>query len=273
MESIVPFYLFGKALSKVFTPEVTNAALVPIATSIGETFADMWKGAVGYKLYYWSLSHKDKEESKYFNRKNLGAINDCCSKEFNKVDEKSLQPPDVSIASSAFDTFEKCLYNPFCKDMVAKLLASSINKEKCKLSHPRYAFIIKSLNELDYRILNDMSSKNEIIGISLINGNSEQFIIDTQLLSDESIEGIALSISNLISLGLIQFESYLFNKDYQILSDETEEYCELSDHDEYFDTKDGKVIKTFLEKYGYDAHIVQFYLTSLGKNFIEVCIK
>ena len=247
MDKIIEKYPVFKIVKTLLTPETSNALTKPIANKIGETLADIWEGLIGYKIHYWKELKNHKYRLHY--EENINQLLNNMHEKLTNVDDESLQEPEVSIAKAAIDIVDKGIYNPFCDDMIAKLLASSIDKQKCMLSHPRYAFIIDSMNELDYKILQDISTKSEIIGISLISNHSEQFIIDSQLLNSASIEAISLSISNLISLGLIQFKSYLFNKEYLFKENETDDYIEFVNHDEYFETDEGDSLRNFLKNY------------------------
>lgn len=242
--------------TQLITTTVSAITLVTEIFNVAKEFSTPYRK--------WKIRAKIKDElyeQEY--RKSINA-------NISKVAENNLQVPNPSIVFPAMSTSFLYIHEETLRELFAKLIASSFDKDKTKHLHPGFIEIIKQLSPVDCRVLmylHDNQSKFEVI--TAIKEKSDYPILNCELTKEFGIEQIALSLTNLKRLGILDINSYQFTKNL-VFYETTTDYDDDED-----DTKSLKVnpeIEKTLITNEYKIVKCSAYLTQLGNSFLKVCI-
>lgn len=166
------------------------------------------------------------------------------------VPEENIIMPPINIAGPTIEAMRFTGENDELREMYAKLLASSMNKDTTKQTHPRFVEIIKNLSVTEAKLIHRLCKQRSIPFIDLTivdtkdtNDHQTKFypLYEPNLYKDLNIEfqnvltcRLAMFIENMISLGIIEITSnpisvFTNDKIFKKILNETNQYQILSD--------------------------------------------
>ena len=237
--------------------EPINNLANPVATTVGQTVADMWDFIFGgFSTFVAKKRHQHNKDIEDF-KKSL--VHDIL-----KIPENDLQEPPLSILGPALESSKYYIEDKKVRELFAQLIARSMDKRYNGKVHVSFLSTIQQMNALDVQNIS-MFSKNDILPIASYSRKASNgghyYLAPLVFLSNPNVTDVsqqALSISSLERLGLIKttFESYFVNEAHYDIFKKSESYNFL--HSIY---KDDLVLGRG-----------EVSLTALGKAFIEVCL-
>ena len=239
--------------------EIAEAAVKPLATSVGQTLSDAWSLIFG-KLGFMA----DKRRAKY--AASLEQFKRELESSINEVPEQSRIEPSTQIAAGALSDAQYCIEEPELREMFCKLLTSSVDKGKSAHVLPLFSSIIRRMSPADAALLKKLRNGIwPIVNYQITNPDSTGYSIAMQnvlaidgIVVDSPVEK-AVSLDVLQALGLIEISYSIF----------------LTAPNAYdpFETYSGYTQLKFLygSKVKYGKGLVR--LTSLGKQFYSICVK
>ena len=191
--------------------EPANKALTPLASSVGHTLQDIWDLVFGgFGTYV------DKKRAARL--KDLEDFRESLTAKVSAIPEDSLCEPKLSVIGPALEASKFFFEEPQIREMFARLIASSMNKELSSTVHPSFSAIIQQMSPLDAENLAlfdrytsfpvveyQRKTRSEVGYITLFRNIFVSNPNRTDLLSQSQ------SISSLEHLGLLQadYEHYL----------------------------------------------------------------
>ena len=241
-------------------PQVVNAALIPLATSIGTTMTHLWDAmTIGIETWYG----KKKIEHDI----NLELFKKDISSKLHTIPEDNIQNPQMNIVGPAMDASKYYFEEDWYREMFSNLIAGACDDRKNDKIHPYFVEAIKQMTSNDAYVL--ASFKNELAqGIAeyraIVNKVQNAPIVTNVFYTGTRSElpnTNSASIENLVRLGLLSLEK---NR-------------RLSNNEKY-DCYEKDTYLAKLEKANKDPNLsfVKEYftvaLTTLGKSFIDICL-
>lgn len=127
-------------------PKFIDNTLSPVAKEAGEALADIIRVA-RIPLTSYLKKHEIK----------LNAVLNQLKNELEKIPDENIIQPQASLIGPALeDLFKYYLEEDYIVDAFSKLIASSMNKEKTNLVHPKLFWDIKQMSGLDSKVFNIM---------------------------------------------------------------------------------------------------------------------
>lgn len=236
-------------------PQVVNATLLPLATSIGETLSAVWKGlTINIDTWYG--------KKQILKERNLQEFAKQIQNNLSSIPEKNLQEPKMNIIGPSLEASKHYFEEEWYRIMFANLIAGACDNRKNNNIHPCYVEIIKQLDNNDAKTLFKISKLPYLSTVEIRLNNQSYFCLFSEQLLDEDLEKHCISIENLKRLGLIDF-----NKSFRTISGYSNEK-EIKESDSF------KKIKSHFQKL--DPNVSFSFnkatLTSFGKNFMNICI-
>ena len=242
--------------------EPINKLLLPIASAAGQTLQDVWELIFGGLSVY-------VEKKRIARQNSIDSFKKSLIKNITSIPEDNLQEPPLSIIGPALEASKYYFEEPELREMFAKLIASSMDKEKISKVHPSFTEIIKQLSPLDAQNLTFFHPKTllPIAEYKLHLSDNKYLTLQkdafTTNTSQTDIPMQAYSLSSLSRLGLIEkrydivlFPKTIYNKFFQIdfYHNLVKNFCNTPEKKEQI-----QIIKGVVS------------LTSLGENFKAIC--
>lgn len=195
--------------------------------NMGATLADIWY------LVFGGISHAaDKRKLKY--SYSLQEFEKELKEELSKIPKDKLNEPDIQVVAPALEEAKYCAEKKEIRTLFTKLIASSMNKDKCHNIHPLFPHIIKRMSSSDATILLEISKHSNSDNILLISMNYEQLLH---------------SILTLENLGLIFSDYKEFHFCYQSRNYKVNFFIQAEDSEQ----------------------TIKVSLTKIGNQFLEIC--
>lgn len=254
------------ATSKVpqFVEKTGENLLVPVAKEIGTTFADIWNIIFGNISLY-------AEKAKYYRAQKLEQFKALTEKKFQAIPDNQKQLPDLQVIGGTLEDSRFCFDKDELRDLFATLIASSMDSEKADKIHPAFSGFIRRMTPADARVLMRFKASNRFpivnYRFAMNHGHSvfEENVMDPKA-TPEEMRSVSRSLEVLQSFRLIRldYESYLTADGI---------YSEFDQH-HMITAKDAvlpmvKATNPLIKDINYQKGIAE--LTSLGKQFLEVC--
>lgn len=248
-------------------PQVVNAALIPLASAIGETLATGWKGlTIGVDLWY-GKKQIEKEH-------NLKLYADEIQSSLSTVPEENLQEPKMNILGPSLEASKYYFEENWYRSMFAKLIAGSCDNRLNEKIHPFFVEAIKQMTTRDAYLLSLFSpgTRYPVVNYRYVKkDNSETTALENVFYEDSSYKNpnyFSVSITNLVRLGFLNVDFSRFFADDSMynkyLNDPT--FIALKDHVRTdFENSDNNTIDMKIQKGILST-------TPLGNNFIDICI-
>ncbi len=123
-------------------PQVVNEAILPLAKSIGITLSHGWEGlTMGLETWYG--------KKKIEHDQNLFLYKDEIQKNMSAIPEENLQEPKMNILGPSLEASKFYFEEPQYREMFAKLISASFDKQKNEIIHPYFVDAIKQLKPID----------------------------------------------------------------------------------------------------------------------------
>lgn len=135
----------GEAIVEV-GKETVSDLVRPTSKSIGDNIGLLVDGVMGL-LGYWGKKQKIKREVYLEDYKKKITEN------ILSIPEDHLIEPPMRIVGPAVEASKYFIEEAYCRDMFAKLIASSCDSSKTRFVHPVFPEIIKQLSPLDAKFL------------------------------------------------------------------------------------------------------------------------
>jgi hypothetical protein len=196
-------------------------------------------------------------------------LEDSISKRLHSIPMDRIQTPPPQIAGPAIEALRFTAQEPDLREMYANLLATAMDRETVKKTHPAFVEIIKQLNSEDARLFKLIASERyrpqPLLNL-IIYGKEDKFDggfltlkRHISIFSKETEHQIvATAIDNFIRLRLVSLNGRLFHQPvYQTL----EELDMVQQHIR-------KEIPSFESKIDYES----IKVTDFGQMFIDACV-
>lgn len=238
---------------KIDTPEWFNKMLNPIADSVGESIADLWKGLIS-GLSTWSGKRQIDKDS------NLLRYKQSIENGLSNISPEHLQEADFSIVGLAMDTSKFFYQEEHYRMMFSKLISKSFDSSYKKEIHPAFVSIIQQLSPMDARILFFLAeNRNELLRLKLKNVGIRTIPASEQFLNQD-LDLLDLSLNNLKRLGLISF----IDNNFKVNGKNIQTIQNSNFYEKYHNQIGNNQIQ--------DEFLLTLSFTALGENFIKVCI-
>lgn len=224
---------------------IENVASKP-SKCIGQTFEDIWELLIGNRLHY-ARKNQEYVYQQNFELK-MKKFQKEIQEEIEKIDESKRVAPDFQTIAILLQDLEYCIERDFIRRRFAKLIASTMNKDKNEHVHPIFGHILKHMNCNDAVIF-------EVIAL----GSSKNL---TEINSRVQVE---FSVRVLLQLGVISIGrnravmSPIYGKVQQINA--------THENDEYVN----KIFKQDIESLE-KMLVDNFVLSEIGKKLGEICL-
>jgi hypothetical protein len=267
--------------------KVVDNVTEPVCETIGVFFKDVFEYILGNRLSFLN----DKSKLKY--QKQLEEYKNSILLNYDKIEEK-IAGNSLFIAR-VLEESRMYIDTEIARNMFAKLIANSMNKNKEQISQNSFIDTIKQMGSLDAKNIKYFCENQDEFGFLFVSIRGicdiiywEQdtfpgkmklcskcfkmtemekcecgYIFEKEEIPTEKLyRNNSISIRNLLKLGLIEIdnEKYILGEKYDI-DDMFEKYLKAEVLIEYVETDD----------YFCEGGI--FKVTSLGQNFYDVCIK
>lgn len=254
--------LSEQSLINVVAPKFLDNALAAPAQEVGNALANIF-----YVIF--SPINYSAEKFKIRHVANLKKYEDDIQSKLKEIPEENLVDPPLNIVGPALEASKFHIEEEEIRNLFAKLIASSMNKENASLIHPSFVEIIKQMSSLDAINLKLIISEknNPVVSYSIQQYEEDSGTkpaYDIVFLSNpdcQDMKLISTSLTNLSRLGLINIDftrSFTDKSQYDIF-DETSEHFNLQN------LKDENRIFDFIKNTGI------IMPTPLGYSFIEIC--
>lgn len=237
--------------------------LITVAT-VGTFAFELLKPLIENSIRYRQMKIMNKVHDQIFEQQYIKSITD----KTDLIVPDNFQTPNPSILLPAIDESLLYINEEEIKEMFAKLIASSFDKSKTEFIHPGFIGIIKQLSPLDAKVLTvikETSSLQKFNGISLVDDNQRDRIIEMPFTDFDDIKQCALSVDNLMRLGLITVDS--INNVFELSPDR--EYVGMIERVPY---QAHNSISKIANDNNCGVYPVKAHLTVLGEYFLKVCI-
>lgn len=237
--------------------EPVNNLANPVAISTGDGLKSMID-LVFSQFKYWS------QKREIINNHKLKLLKEKLDNDTKEISPEKLCEPSSQIISLVYDNLKYCIDEDSLRDMFAKLIVSSVNKDTVNNVHPAFPSMIAQMSPLEAELLiyfknNPISPIVEYRIIAKTKGY-DVFKSNVMLYKNpqtlEDIDLAAFALTNLERLGLITI-SYM-----ESLTDESR----YLNYENYLNNL--KV--TMPNNYKMKTGVVK--TTPLGKVFIKVCV-
>lgn len=237
---------------------------IPTSRSIGNNIGLMFDGVFGW-LGVWG------QKQKIIQKKYIEDFKKQIQEGINEIPEDEIIEPKANIVWPALETARYYFEEDYYKDMFAKLIIDSCNKQKAQEIHPAFIETIKQLSPLDAKLLN-MFKYHSTYPAAELNAMNEDdtvtpcnyILIDfkdkeNEFETDEKLR-LTNSIDNLERLGIILKNQYILELKY--------------DYNKFKDNFIYKGFETIIEENS-NIRIKKYRieLTSYGRSFFNICIK
>ena len=231
---------------------------------IGQTLSDVW-----YLVFGGISQTADKRRMKYAH--DLELYKQELSQAISSIPEESLIEPNIQITAQALENSKYCIESEELRKLFVNLISKSADSHYASNAHPSFAEIIKQMSPLDAKILKSFHPEQHFPLVDYVlkdySNNSFKTLISNVYIppfSGVDLEQVCTSISSLKRLGIIEIVTDIFLADASLYEPfkETSDYQALSVYAASF--RDSKKLET--KNY-------LGYLTPLGENFYEVCVK
>lgn len=252
----------AKATGTVAT-DVAEDLVRPTSKSIGENVGLLIDGAMGW-LGYWGQKQQIKREIY------LEEYKKQITQKIENIPEENLIEPPVRIVGPAIEASKFFIEEATCREMFAKLIASSCNNAVSGAVHPSFPEIIKQLSPLDARFLL-LFKKQSTFPIAELTekDTNEKLTPYPNLLFDfmtvpndftysEHLE-LSKAVDMLVRFGLLTKNDRVIQLNYN--------YNSFKNHWFYRATE-----KTLEEGSVLKIHPYRIELTLLGKDFVKSCV-
>lgn len=264
-----------------------------------ETISDIWYVVFGHKI------SAKADEVRLTQAINLQKLKNSLEAEINKIDEKNLQIPKVSIVGPALEASKFYIEEDDIRDMFAKIISSSMDKSKSPYLHHSFVEIVKMLSPLDAQNLSYIFKNKDRAIVNLkymfkLGGHRhvrKHIYLGNPEIKD--LDSIRPSIENLIRLKLLdvtysewinderQYDKFketdLYTNLTQSISTENHQLQEIlnvieTNNITYHDQStalDVDYLKSTLEKGIIERLEVEkgiLELTAFGQNFCTICL-
>lgn len=198
-------------------------------------------------------------------------LNETIAKKLENVEPENIVAPNPHIAGPAIEALKFTAQEEELREMFATLLANSINSNKNSDVHPAFVDLIKSMDNIDARILRVLAKRTNAplidIGISRSNESTVRYsarnvtLLGVQANLDDPWKAMS-SIENLERMGLCA-----------IIKSHS-----LHDDGMYEEIQKNKDVKVHIEKYTQDEGSTlnltkgAVEITQFGRLFVSSCI-
>lgn len=188
----------SEGLSSVSEP--VNKLLTPIATSAGQSLADIWDLVFGGFGNYVAKKRIERQKALEDFKKSL-------FDEVSDIPEDKICEPPLSIVGPALEASKYYFQEPELRALFAKLIAASMNSDKSHHVHPSFIEIIKQMSPLDAQNITYFDRPLPTVEYRAEKETGEfQILLTNAFFSNPDIDDLnmqARSLSSLSRLGLI----------------------------------------------------------------------
>lgn len=246
------------ALTAFVTTMTTKGAEAP-----ARTFNNMWEYVFG-PLDNFLIKHNENR------KQDLNNFAESIHKNTAHIKPENLQEPQISILGPALEASKFYIDEKEIRDMFAKLIANSFDRNKNLFRHHSFVEIIRQMTPLDANNIHLFKTEQirPIVNLILrLQNNSGSTIFTENLFVDNPShpfsDSVSLSISNIIRLGLVDVD-YL------------KQFTDKDKYQHFKTTSQYKAAqKTIESDSSYEKVEIQegtIALTPFGKSFIEFCL-
>ncbi len=238
-----------------------EAAVTPVAASIGKTLGDLWFLAMG------GISQcAEKRRIKY--AAELEKLKKSLEEKVEAIPYENRIEPDTQNVCQALDDAKFCVESEEIREMFANLIASTMNSETSNMVHPSFSAILKQMtpNDANFLRLFERNPKIAICSFRIVYKSGGFFsLLENVYFTEENLSlgearSYALILSVLERLGLIRIlldEWFIKDGAYQVYENST-------------------ILQNYKKHYEDDTRSVSIQkgtaqLTALGKSLLEVC--
>lgn len=240
--------------------EPVNKLLVPVSSSAGSTLQDVWDLVFGgFGTYV--------EKKRLTRLKALEDFKRSLEDKVAAIPEERLCEPPLSTVGPAMEASKYYFEEPEIREMFARLIASSMDREKANGVHPAFPEIVKQMSPLDARNLACLAKDNfPIVEYRQIDKSNHFVTLFSHIFlgnpAEKDLFAQSRSISSLSRLGLVNtsYERFLVAERIYDPFRETTLYQALAE--QY--PADGP--------HRLDIQKGQVALTPLGEKFREICL-
>ena len=231
---------------------------------VGQTLADVW-----YLVFGGITQVADKRRMKYAH--DLELYKQELSQAISSIPGKDLIEPNIQTTAQALENSKYCIESEELRKLFVNLISRAMDANYRQAVHPSFAEIIKQMSPVDARIFKSLPTRGSfpLVDYIIEDPDTHRYNIQFSTAYLSSIPDISMSvssscISSLNHLGLIYIDS-------QATLDSQEAYKP------YEETRLYKLISSEAETSSSHrkASLTKYSgrLTSLGLNFLEVCVE
>lgn len=249
---------FSKGIEAVTEP--VNKLLVPLASSAGQTLQDVWELVFGNFGNY-------VEKKRVVRLKALQDFKQSLEDNIAAIPDDRICEPSLSIVGPALDASKYYFEEPSIREMFAKLVAASVDKQKESMMHPSYPEIIKQMSPLDAENLSYITHQvpiaeyciNHKLGGYKTTALSNVFLENRAQLSDLPQQARSLASLSRLGLILIEYGGTILERNY---------------YTEFYSTPYFKALVSSLTSEEQVAGVIpgRAKPTPFGQAFISVCL-
>ena len=243
--------------------ETVSDLVRPTSKSIGDNIGLLVDGVMGW-LGYWGEKQRIKRTAYLEDYKKKITEN------IHGIPEDKLIEPPIRIVGPAIEASKYFVEEEYCRDMFAKLIASSCDSSKTKSVHPAFPEIIKQLTPMDAKFLMLFKNNNAYPAAELTEVHKDGKVSPfPNMLFDFKESGVHFdfteefeltkTVESLSSFGLLMKNTKVLELNY--------DYDRFKEHWFY---------KTILPKLSEDSkvRITKYRIepTWLGQDFIRSCL-
>lgn len=209
--------------------EPVNKLLVPLATSAGTTLQDAWELVFGgFGTYV--------QKKRLVRQKSLESFKKTLEDSVASIPEDRLCEPPLSIVGPALEASKYHFEEPVVREMFAKLIASSMDRERIKSCHPAFVDIIRQMSPLDAHNLRlfFINGNGQMIPVAQYrkanNDDTYRLVFTNVFISNPDELDLSLqatSISSLVRLGLLEVDYDIHLTEKMLPFGKTPEYLHL----------------------------------------------
>ena len=240
--------------------EPVNKLLVPLTSSAGRTLQDVWELVFGGFGNY-------VEKKRMVRLKALEDFKTSLENKVAAIPPEQLCEPSLSVVGPALDASKYSFEEPEIREMFAKLIASSMDRQRAPSIHPSFSEIIRQMSPLDAQNLTYFTKGLPVVKYRKKHKTGDGFTVLFSNVflanpSEQDLEKQSVSLASLSRLGLINisYEQWLNDESFYTAFERTALYQSLQAHLSGLENVHLDVIKGLADP------------TPLGTQFIKVCL-